>query len=116
MSSPGKHGAAKARIKCSGLFTKKKKQFLGKAKDRVQIPDINKGIGQLSEMRPDAIVLMDLETYETIECGMLTDIDDEMLFAKSQALLSHPEEWANYNVEYWSVVGKYVVTRFIEVE
>lgn len=67
-SSPGKHGAAKARVEAMGIFDKQKRNFVKPVDSKCDVPMIDKRLGQvLALMGKDDVQLMDLETYETFE-------------------------------------------------
>jgi translation initiation factor 5A len=67
-SSPGKHGAAKARVEALGIFDKQKRNFVKPVDSKCDVPMIDKRLGQvLALMGKDDVQLMDLETYETFE-------------------------------------------------
>jgi translation initiation factor 5A len=67
-SSPGKHGAAKARVEALGIFDKQKRNFVKPVDSKCDVPMIDKRLGQvLSIMGKDDVQLMDLETYETFD-------------------------------------------------
>jgi len=72
-SKSGKHGHAKSRIGCVGLFTKKKKSLTMTADTSVEVPEIEKRSGQLVDINDnDQLVhVMDLENYETMEICIL---------------------------------------------
>ncbi len=67
-SSPGKHGAAKARVEAMGIFDKQKRNFVKPVDSKCDVPMIDKRLGQvLALMGNNDVQLMDLETYETFE-------------------------------------------------
>ena len=67
-SSPGKHGAAKARVEASGIFDGQKRNFVKPVDSKCDVPMIDKRLGQvLSIMGKNDVQLMDLETYETFD-------------------------------------------------
>ena len=67
-SSPGKHGAAKARVEALGIFDKQKRNFVKPVDSKCDVPMIDKRLGQvLALMGKNDVQLMDLETYETFE-------------------------------------------------
>ena len=66
-SSPGKHGAAKARIEAVGIFDNQKRSLVKPVNAKVDIPIIDKRVGQGLAIMGEEVQLMDLETYETID-------------------------------------------------
>jgi translation initiation factor 5A len=98
-SKPGKHGAAKARIVAIGVFDNLKRSFVRPVDAKVDMPMIEKKTGQLIAILPNALQIMDMETYEIFETP-LTDDED---------LKSHIAE--GVEVEYWSILGKTRVMR-----
>lgn len=66
-SKPGKHGSAKARMMMIGLFDGQKRQFISPVDKRVNVPIIDKRVGQVTDVETDTgfIHVMDNETYET---------------------------------------------------
>ncbi len=69
-SSPGKHGAAKARIEAVGVFDKDNK---------VDIPIIDKRLGQVISIQGDNVQIMDMENYDTIDLPMPEDLKDDIV-------------------------------------
>lgn len=74
-SSPGKHGAAKARLEAVGIFDGQKRSIVKPVNTKVDIPIIDKRIGQVISILPDTIQLMDMETYETVDIQMPEEED-----------------------------------------
>jgi translation initiation factor 5A len=66
-SSPGKHGAAKARVEAMGIFDNQKRGFVKPVDSKCDVPMIDKRLGQVLALMGDDVQLMDLETYETFE-------------------------------------------------
>ncbi len=98
-SKPGKHGAAKARIVAISIFDETKKTIVKPVSAQVDVPLIEKKVGQVIALLPNAIQLMDLETYEMTEAPYP---DDQELKDK---LTSGVE------VEYWQILGRTRITR-----
>lgn len=72
-SSPGKHGAAKARLEAVGIFDDQKRSIVKPVNTKVDIPIIDKRVGQIISIQPDTVQLMDMESYETIDLPMPDD-------------------------------------------
>jgi translation initiation factor 5A len=66
-SSPGKHGAAKARVEAVGIFDNQKRTFVKPVDAKCDVPMIDKRLGQVLALMGSDVQLMDMETYETFE-------------------------------------------------
>ncbi|MBP2172956.1 translation initiation factor IF-5A [Methanococcus voltae] len=98
-SKPGKHGGAKVRLTAMGIFEPTKKEHVGPASSRIDVPLIDKRKGQiLALVGEDQVQLMDLETYETLELDMPSDV---------------PGIESGVEVEYFEAMGRYKITRVI---
>jgi translation initiation factor 5A len=95
----GKHGSAKVHIVAIGLFTGSRKTLVGPADQRVEIPIIDKKVGQVIAVLGDKVQLMDSETYETFEVDMPTDEGIRSKIAPG------------VEVEYWSALGRRFIYR-----
>ena len=98
-SKPGKHGAAKARIVAISVFDETKKTIVKPVSAQVDVPLIEKKVGQVIALLPNTVQLMDLETYGMTEAPYP---DDQELKDK---LTSGVE------VEYWQILGRTRITR-----
>ncbi len=98
----GKHGSAKVHIVAISLFTGARKTLVGPADQRVEVPIIEKRVGQVTAVLPDAVQIMDLETYETFEVEKPSDPDMASKLAPGK------------EVEYWVVMGKRMLVRVRE--
>jgi translation initiation factor 5A len=95
----GKHGSAKVHIVAISLFTGSRKTLVGPADQRVEIPIIDKRIGQVIAVLGDKVQIMDSESYETFEVDMPADES-----AKSKIA-------PGVEVEYWSALGRRFISR-----
>ena len=77
-SSPGKHGAAKARVEAMGIFDKQKRNFVKPVDSKCDVPMIDKRLGQVLALMGDDVQLMDLETYETFEIPIPDELKDKL--------------------------------------
>ncbi|MDD3984645.1 MAG: translation initiation factor IF-5A [Methanobacterium sp.] len=78
-SSPGKHGAAKARVEAIGIFDWQKRNFVKPVDSKCDVPMIDKRLGQvLSIMGKTDVQLMDLETYETFDIPIPDELKDKL--------------------------------------
>lgn len=98
-SKPGKHGSAKARIVAIGVFDDAKRSLVKPVNAQVEVPIIDKRTGQVIAVLPNAVQIMDLETYEVFE-GPLPE-EKEI-----KAKLSSGTE-----VEYWRILGRTKIMR-----
>jgi translation initiation factor 5A len=98
-SKPGKHGAAKARIVAIGVFNEAKKTIVKPVSAQVDVPIIDKKVGQVIALLPSAVQLMDLETYEMSEAPYP---EDEELKSKLES---------GVEVEFWTILGRTRITR-----
>ena len=98
-SKPGKHGAAKARVVAMGVFDNLKRSFVKPVDAKVDMPMIEKKTGQLISILPNALQIMDMETYEIFEAPLPDDEDVKSRIAEG------------VEVEYWSILGKTRVMR-----
>ncbi|MCF2141692.1 MAG: translation initiation factor IF-5A [Candidatus Lokiarchaeota archaeon] len=113
-SKSGKHGHAKSRIGCVGLFTGKKKSLTMTADTTLDIPEIQKRQGQLIDINENdrTVQVMDLETYETFDIAYPLDEEDSET-SKLHDLLDDRSIWGDVTVEFWTVVGRSFVTRIV---
>lgn len=81
-SSPGKHGAAKARIEAVGIFDNQKRSLVKPVNAKVDVPIIDKRAGQVIALMGSEVQIMDLETYETIDLPIPDDLKDEIVEGK----------------------------------
>ena len=78
-SSPGKHGAAKARIEAIGVFDGQKRSLVKPVDSKVDTPIIDKRLGQVISIQGDNVQLMDMENYDTIDLPMPEDLKDSIV-------------------------------------
>ena len=81
-SSPGKHGAAKARIEAVGVFDNQKRSLVNPVNAKVDIPIIDKRAGQVIAIMGSEVQIMDLETYETIDLPIPDELKDQITEGK----------------------------------
>ncbi|MEM0355479.1 MAG: translation initiation factor IF-5A [Desulfurococcaceae archaeon] len=96
----GKHGSAKAHVIAVSLITGSKKTIIAPTDQQVEVPVIEKKVGQIINIREDTVQIMDMETYEVFE--VKKDFVDEKIRDK----ISTGSE-----VEYWLVMGQIFVMR-----
>ncbi len=95
----GKHGSAKAHVVAISLFTGNKKTLVAPVDQRVEVPVIEKRVGQIIADMGDMFQIMDMETFETFE---VEKPEDEKLLSKLAP---------GVEVEYWVVMGKRMIVR-----
>ena len=98
-SKPGKHGAAKARVVAIGVFDSLKRSFVKPVDSKVDMPMIEKKTGQLIAILPNALQIMDMESYEIFEAPLP---EDETI---------KPRLAEGVEVEYWTILGQTRVMR-----
>lgn len=95
----GKHGSAKANVVAIGLFTGKKRSLMAPVDQQVEVPIIEKHVGQILADKGDNLTIMDLESYETFDLEKPTENE----------IVSKIRPGAE--IEYWSVMGRRKIVR-----
>lgn len=98
-SKPGKHGSAKARVVGIGLFDGVKRSIVSPVAANVAVPIIEKKAGQIIAITPNAVQIMDLETFEVFETA--PPAEEELKGRLQQGA----------EVEYWRVLGRNKIVR-----
>ncbi len=109
-SKSGKHGHAKVRIVCVGLFTGSKKSISSPSGHLQDIPEILKGSAQINFIEETSINIMNLDTYESIDVEWPTE---DGLVKKLKELQADPSKLSASQVEYWNLAGKTIINRVI---
>ena len=78
-SSPGKHGAAKARLEAVGIFDKQKRSIVKPVDTKIDIPIIDKRVGQVLALMGAEVQLMDMENYETLELPIPEELKEQIV-------------------------------------
>jgi translation initiation factor 5A len=73
-SKPGKHGHAKAKIDAIGLFDGQKRTIVKPTSAGIEVPIIDRGSAQVLAIVVNNAQLMDLQTYETFELPIPTNM------------------------------------------
>jgi translation initiation factor 5A len=107
-SKSGKHGHAKVRIVCVGLFDNNKRSLTIPSGHMVEIPEIIKGSAQINFIEDTSVNIMDLESYESIDVAWPKD---EELSKKLKELQGKPDVIATAQVDYWQLAGKTLINR-----
>jgi translation initiation factor 5A len=77
-SSPGKHGAAKARVEAVGIFDNQKRTFVKPVDAKCDVPMIDKRLGQVLALMGNDVQLMDMESYETFEIEIPAELKGKL--------------------------------------
>ncbi|MGV9142103.1 MAG: translation initiation factor IF-5A [Promethearchaeota archaeon] len=109
-SKSGKHGHAKVRITCVGVFDENKRSITVPSGERVEVPEIIKGNAQISYIEEGTINVMDLESYESFDVKWP---QDEAQRKKLKELQNNPSKMAEAKVEYWKLAGKTLINRIL---
>ena len=107
-SKSGKHGHAKVRVVCVGMFDNNKRSLTFPSGSMVDIPEIVKGNAQINFIEDISINIMDLETYESMDVDWP---EDEDLKNKLKDLQGNPDKISTTQVEYWQLAGKTLINR-----
>lgn len=102
ISSPGKHGSAKARIDAVGIFDKRTRSIVKPTSAEIDVPIIDKRTAQVIAMTPDTVQIMDMETYETFDVPLESGVDDEVKDKLTEGI----------NVEYWETLGRIKIMKY----
>jgi translation initiation factor 5A len=78
-SSPGKHGAAKARVEAVGVFDNQKRSLVKPVDSKIDIPIIDKRAAQVLAIMGSDVQLMDMEDYDTFEVPIPDELRDQLL-------------------------------------
>ncbi len=96
VSSPGKHGSAKARIEAVGIFDRKVRSIVKPTSAEVDVPIIDKRTAQVIAITPDTVQIMDMETYELYDVPIESGVEDSIKGQLREGI----------NVEYWETLGR----------
>ncbi|HWQ17109.1 MAG TPA: translation initiation factor IF-5A [Sulfolobales archaeon] len=93
----GKHGSAKAHVVAISIISGVKKTLVAPVDTRVEVPIIDKRVGQVLAVSEKNIQIMDMESFETFEAELPKDEDLLKRIAPGK------------EVEYWVIMGKRMV-------
>lgn len=110
-SKSGKHGHAKVRITCVGMFDNNKRSLTIPSGHMVEVPEILKGNAQITFMDENTINIMNLETYATFDVKWPTEPE---LIDKLKELQSDPDKMAHVQVEFWELAGRTLINRIFQ--
>jgi translation initiation factor 5A len=74
ISKPGKHGATKARVECTGLFDGRNRSIMKPAADTLLVPLINKRRCQVLSVNGSQAQVMDMEDFSTFDVNIPADL------------------------------------------
>jgi len=97
VSAPGKHGAAKMRVTAMGIFDGQKKTLLKPSDADVEVPIIERKVGQVVSITGESVQIMDLADYSTFDMAIPQEMKNEMTVGKE--------------VEYMESMGKKIINR-----
>jgi len=98
-SKSGKHGHAKMRILCVGLFDGSKRSAVFPANTKVEVPMIEKKTAMVSAIMGNTLSVMDMSDYNTFEIDM----------PQEEELKSKITE--GVQIEYWVIMDKIKIER-----
>ncbi len=78
-SRPGKHGHAKCRIEAVGIVDGKRRIEVFPAHDNVAVPIIGKKNGQVLSIEGGKAMVMDMESFETLEMEIPEEMKDQVV-------------------------------------
>lgn len=107
-SKSGKHGHAKVRVVCVGMFDNNKRSLTIPSGHMVEVPEIIKGNAQINFIEDTSINIMDLESYESFDVEWPQDED---LKKKLKELQAAPDMISTAQVDYWQLAGKTLINR-----
>ena len=110
-SKSGKHGHAKVRVTCVGVFDDNKRSLTIPSGHMVEVPEIIKGNAQINFIEDTSINIMDLETYESLDVNWPKE---EELVKKLKDLKADPGKMSVTQVEYWQLAGKTLINRVFQ--
>lgn len=96
-SKPGKHGAAKAKIEATSIFTDQKKTMMAPVTEKVFVPMIDKRTAQVVAVMGAQVQLMDMETYDTFEMPIPQEYEGQIEAGKE--------------ISYLEAMGRKMITR-----
>jgi translation initiation factor 5A len=109
-SKSGKHGHAKVRVVCVGVFDNNKRSLTIPSGHMVAVPEITKGNAQISFIEDNIVNIMNLETYESFDVAWPAE---EEARTKLKDLQANPAKMATSQVEFWEISGKKLINRVI---
>jgi translation initiation factor 5A len=96
-SAPGKHGAAKMRVTAMGIFDGQKKTLLKPSDADIEMPIIERKVGQVVSITGESAQIMNLDDYSTFDMAIPQDMKNDIAAGKE--------------VEYIDSMGRKIITR-----
>jgi len=109
-SKSGKHGHAKVRVVCVGVFDNNKRSITVPSGHLMEVPEIIKDNAQINFIEEKLVNVMNLETYESVDVAWPKD---EEMIEKLKELQANPAKMSGAQVEYWQLAGKSLINRVI---
>jgi len=97
VSVSGKHGGAKARLEAVGILDDKRRSIVKPADTEIEVPIVEKRVGQVVAVIGDNAQVMDMENYETFEAL----IPEELKGKLEQGI----------EVQYWVLMGRKMIVQ-----
>ncbi len=94
-SAPGKHGHLKVRLVGVGVFDNRKREMLAPGHAAVEVPMIEKKIGQIIAFVGDNVQVMDMGSYETLEMQLPEEMKGKFVEGDQ--------------VNYWEISGRRMI-------
>jgi len=94
-SVSGKHGGAKARLEAIGLFDNKRRSVVKPADAEMEVPIIEKKVGQVVAIAGNNAQIMDMTDYETFELPIPEELKNKIAQGKE--------------VSYWIIMGRKIM-------
>jgi translation initiation factor 5A len=109
-SKSGKHGHAKVRVVCVGVFDDNKRSLTFPSGDLVDVPIIEKGNAQINYIDDNKINILDLESYQSIDVDWP---EEEDLRKKLKELQEDPEKMSKAKLGFWRLAGNIIIKRIL---
>jgi len=109
-SKSGKHGHAKVRVVCVGVFDENKRSLTFPSGDLVDVPIIEKGNAQINFIDDEKINILDLDTYQSIDVDWP---DKEKLQNKLKELQGDPDKMSKAKLGFWRLAGNIIIKRVL---
>ncbi len=86
-SKPGKHGSAKARVDCIGIFDNQKRSMVSPVTAKVYVPTVERKTGQVLSVSDSSVQLMDMGSYATLDVPITEEMKPKLEQGKEVAYL-----------------------------
>lgn len=107
-SKSGKHGHAKMKVVCVGLFDGNKRSLTIPSGHMVDTPEIIKGSAHINFIEDATLQIMDNESYESFDIEWPKEQD---LINKLMELKQDEDKMSHSTVEYWDLLGRKIIKR-----